>query len=89
MSTRIDCHNAVLRIDTTQVLTATRLTTVGEGRLYLLDLRDRMKQVIFYHSAICPRCFITRRFVNQLIREYPGIEIESVEFLTSRQRAKK
>lgn len=66
----------------------TRLVAVGWGRLYLLDLRQRMKQVTFYHSAICPRCFIARRFVNQLVREYPGIEIESVEFLTSRQRAK-
>lgn len=66
----------------------TCLVAVGWGRLYLLDLGKPMKQVTFYHSAICPRCFVARRFVNQLLGEYPEIEIESVEFLTSRRRAK-
>lgn len=47
-----------------------------------------MKTVTFYHSAICPRCFMARRFVNQLIGEFPDIEINSVEFLANRRSAK-
>lgn len=31
---------------------------------------------------------MARRFVNQLIGEYPDIEIESVEFLANRRNAK-
>ncbi len=47
-----------------------------------------MTRVTLYHSAICPRCHMAKRSVGQLSPEFPNIEIEPVEFLTHRDRAR-
>ena len=47
-----------------------------------------MKTVTFYHSMICPRCRLSGVWLKQLLREFPDVEIERVEFLTNRSRAR-
>ena len=48
-----------------------------------------MKTVTFYHSMVCPRCHLTSLFLSGLRTEFPDIEIQKVEYLTNRGRAKK
>lgn len=45
-------------------------------------------RVTFYHSAICPRCFVTRNLLSGLRAEFPEIEVDSVEYLTNLGRAR-
>lgn len=47
-----------------------------------------MKTVTFYHSAICPRCQMASRSIGALLPDYPGIQIERVEYLTNLKRAR-
>ena len=47
-----------------------------------------MKKVTFYHSVICPRCQMASRSIAALQAEFPGVEIERVEFLANRARAR-
>ena len=36
-------------------------------------------KIVFYKTFICPRCFLTGRALVRLRREYPELEIETVE----------
>lgn len=47
-----------------------------------------MKTVRFYHSAICPRCRVTSLLLGSLLRDYPGVQIERVEYFTHLQEAR-
>ena len=44
-------------------------------------------KLVYYKSAICPRCIGTNRLMARLRREHPEIEIEQVEVLTNFSRA--
>lgn len=46
-----------------------------------------MKTITFYHSVICPRCHMAGRSLAQLLNEFPGVQLEKVEFLTNRGRS--
>lgn len=39
-------------------------------------------KLIYYKSALCPRCIPTNRLVARVRREHPEIEIEEIEVLT-------
>ena len=45
-------------------------------------------KLVYYKSAICPRCLATNRLMARLRREHPEIEIEEVEVLTHFSRAR-
>ncbi|MCF3651520.1 hypothetical protein [Synoicihabitans lomoniglobus] len=47
-----------------------------------------MKQVRFYHSAICPRCRLSGLWLARMLPDFPDVEIEKTEFLTHRLQAK-
>jgi len=47
-----------------------------------------MKTITFYHSAICPRCRMASLSLSSLREEFPDLEIEPVELLTNRAKAK-
>jgi hypothetical protein len=47
-----------------------------------------MTVVTFYHSAICPRCRLTSLALNSLLRDYPHISLERVEYLTNLSAAR-
>jgi len=47
-----------------------------------------LKTITFYHSAICPRCRMASLSLSALRREFPDLEVEPVELLTNRARAK-
>lgn len=40
-----------------------------------------MKTIVFYHSAICPRCRIASLFLGSLLEHYPNVRIERIEYL--------
>jgi glutaredoxin-related protein len=40
-----------------------------------------MKSITFYQSVICPRCAIARLHLRSLKKEFPEIEINSVEVI--------
>ena len=42
-----------------------------------------MKTVTFYHSMICPRCHMAGLFLSSLLRDFPDIEVEKVEYLVN------
>lgn len=44
-------------------------------------------KLVYFKSAICPRCISTNRLVARLRREHPEIEIEEIEVLTHLSRA--
>lgn len=44
-------------------------------------------KLVYFKSAICPRCIPTNRLVARLRREHPEIEIEEIEGLTHLARA--
>ena len=46
-------------------------------------------KIVYYKSAVCPRCIPTNRFLKRLKMEHPGVEIEEVEVLTHIGRARK
>lgn len=39
-------------------------------------------KILYYKSAICPKCIPTSRFLKELKTEYPEIEIEEIEIIT-------
>ncbi len=42
-----------------------------------------MKTVTFYHSMICPRCHMAGLFLSSLLRDFPDIKLEKIEYLTN------
>ena len=48
-----------------------------------------MKTVTFYHSVICPRCQMAGMSLSRLLREFPEITVNKVEYLTNIGRARK
>ena len=46
-------------------------------------------EVVFYHSAVCPRCRLTSVMLRGVLARHPGIEVKKVEFLTNRARARR
>jgi len=44
-------------------------------------------EIVLYHSAICPRCALSKLALRHVLKEYPGIKLEKVEFLTNRAPA--
>ncbi|MFT4888878.1 MAG: putative DsbA family dithiol-disulfide isomerase [Pseudohongiellaceae bacterium] len=47
-----------------------------------------MKSITFYHSIICPRCALARLHLKNLKREFPDIEINSVEVINNTEAMK-
>lgn len=47
-----------------------------------------MTVVTFYHSAVCPRCQFASLALKSLLRDYPHVTVERVEFLTNRKAAR-
>jgi predicted DsbA family dithiol-disulfide isomerase len=47
-----------------------------------------MRTVTFYHSAICPRCKLSGRWLSQLLADFPDFRVEKIEFLTNQRQAK-
>ncbi|MDX1396455.1 MAG: thioredoxin family protein [Gemmatimonadota bacterium] len=45
-------------------------------------------KITYYQSAVCPRCKMASRSIASLREEFPDIEIEKVELLTNRGRAR-
>lgn len=39
-------------------------------------------EIIYYKSAICPKCIPTSRFLKELKSEHPEIEIKEIEIIT-------
>ena len=46
------------------------------------------KKITFFHSTICPRCFVAGQFLSRILQDHPGIEVEKVEILTNRRRSR-
>jgi predicted DsbA family dithiol-disulfide isomerase len=46
------------------------------------------KKITFFHSMICPRCFVAGRFLSRILQDFPGIEVEKVEVLTNPGRSR-
>jgi hypothetical protein len=44
-------------------------------------------KIVFYKTFLCPRCFLTGRALARLRREFPELEIETVEVTRYPQRA--
>lgn len=47
-----------------------------------------VKHVLYFHSAVCPRCRLSGHWLKQLRSEFPEVEIEKVEYLTNGAQAK-
>lgn len=47
-----------------------------------------MTTVTFYHSVICPRCRLASLALNSLLRDYPHVTLERVEYLTNLSSAR-
>ena len=45
-------------------------------------------KITYYKSVICPRCIPTSRFLKNLKKEYPEVEIEEIEVLKNMKAAK-
>jgi len=43
-------------------------------------------KITLYRSNLCPRCFLARRYLLEIIKDNPDIEIEEVDILGSPQR---
>ena len=39
--------------------------------------------IILYRTKLCPRCFMARKYLLELTRNTPGVQIEERELLTS------
>jgi glutaredoxin-related protein len=48
-----------------------------------------MKSITFYQSVICPRCALARLHLRSLKKEFPEIEINSVEVAGNSEAMKK
>ncbi|MFX0095097.1 MAG: glutaredoxin family protein [Candidatus Hodarchaeota archaeon] len=40
-----------------------------------------MKEIIFYHAHICPKCVRVRKIIKEIQAEYPDINIKTVSAL--------
>lgn len=47
-----------------------------------------MKTVTFYHSVICPRCRVAGLSLSRLLRDFPDVAVEKVEYLANRSRSR-
>jgi len=47
-----------------------------------------MKSIKYYHSTICPRWRLSGVWLRQALRQFPEIEVEKIELLTNRDRAR-
>ncbi len=45
-------------------------------------------KIVYYKSAICPRCIPTNRMLKAFRQQYPQVEIEEVEVLRHLKRAR-
>jgi len=45
-------------------------------------------KIVFYKTFLCPRCFLAGRALARLAREYPELEIETVEITRDPHRAR-
>jgi hypothetical protein len=44
-------------------------------------------KITLYKSSLCPRCYLARKSLQQLLAAYPDIELECVDILVSPRRA--
>lgn len=44
--------------------------------------------IVFFHSALCPRCRISGLALRRVLRSRPDLEVTKVEFLTHREAAR-
>ncbi|PID74717.1 MAG: hypothetical protein CSB28_01760 [Desulfobacterales bacterium] len=42
--------------------------------------------LFFYKSALCPRCALAGRYLDEIAQHHPGIKIEKIDILTSPSR---
>jgi predicted DsbA family dithiol-disulfide isomerase len=45
-------------------------------------------KIVLYHSIVCPRCAVSTIALHRVLKKHPGVELEMVEFLTNRARAR-
>lgn len=45
-------------------------------------------KVEFYKSAICPRCYMAGKILNNAVNSYPEVEIEKIDIASSIKRTK-
>ncbi len=50
------------------------------------SLTHMTNKIIYYKSALCPRCLFTDRRLSELRTVQPEIEIETIEILTNPRR---
>ena len=58
------------------------------GVLLIIAGTTAMKTITFYHSVICPRCHAAGLMLSGLLREFPDIRVEKIEFLIDQKRAR-
>ncbi len=46
-------------------------------------------QITLYKSSLCPRCYLAKKHLYTLKKEYPDIEIDEVDILTSPGKVRK
>ncbi len=42
--------------------------------------------LLLYKSALCPRCHLTRKYLEELLTSHPQVEIQTVDIATSPRR---
>ena len=47
----------------------------------------RQKPIVFYNSALCPRCMLARRALRRLRLQFPDMKIEEVDVVANPLRA--
>ena len=48
-----------------------------------------MKTVTFYHSLVCPRCHMANMMLSGLLRDYPDVQLEKVEYLANMRQSRR
>ncbi len=43
-------------------------------------------KITLYRSNLCPRCYLARKYLLEIVGDDPGIQIEEVDILGSPQR---
>lgn len=51
-------------------------------------MSDKRLKIVLYHSVVCPRCAVSKLVLRQVLKKYPGIELEKVELLANMSRAR-
>jgi predicted DsbA family dithiol-disulfide isomerase len=49
---------------------------------------DGSREIVLYHSVICPRCALSKLALGRVLRKYPEIKLTKIEFLTNIARAR-